>query len=758
MNHIDNENTATPQASLHTTTPSQLAQQINPESPTFIQDVLHKYRNLWKNGRIGKLKDFEVKLHVDPSVQPVIQPERRIPFHLRKKVDAELDKLEKQGIIEPVTGPTPWVSPIVVIPKPNSDDVRICVDMRSPNKCIKRERHPMPTADELISSLHGAKIFSEIDLNAGYHQLSLAEESRHLTTFSTHRGLRRYTRLNFGTNSAAEQFQQAVQQTLSGIPGVMNISDDIIVFGADKTAHNRALQQCFASLEENGLTINRKKCEFYKDKLDFYGLTFSGEGISPDDKKVEAFKNAPPPTNSSEVRSLLGMSNWFSKWIPDYATITAPLRALTVKHAKFMWKAEHREAWLQLKEALTSAPVIVYFDPNRKSKVIPDVSPAGLSAILAQEVPGTNDWKVIAYASRALTPTEQRYAQVEREALAIVYGVEHFHLYLYGAPDFELETDNKPLELIYRNPRSRPPARIERWLLRLADYNFTVKHLPGKENPSDYMSRHPRFPPTTLHSQIAEDYVNFLTHHAVPKAITLSEIEEETQKDHTMQAVRCFIQQGNWPNFITYHKPQVNKDELIIFHKVRQELTVCDKVILKRNLLVLPKSLRNRALNRAHQGHLGLSKTKALIREKTWFPYIDTLTEELITSCLPCQLVGLPKPPAPLQPTQLPPKPWHTVNMDFLGPLPSGEMLLVVIDQYSRFSEVEILRSTAASATIPKLDSIFARHGYPVKVRTDNGPPWNSTEIDNYMHRNRIQFKPCTPPFIRKAIQRLKFL
>ena len=153
------------------------------------------------------------------------------------------------------------------------------------------------------------------------------------------------------------------------------------------------------------------------------------------------------------------------------------------------------------------------------------------------------------------------------------------------------------------------------------------------------MSRHPRFPPTSSHSQIAEDYVKFLRHHTVPKALTLSEIEEETQKDHTMQAVRSFIQQGNWPNFITYHKPQVNKDELIIFHKVRQELTVCDKVLLKRNLLVLPKSLRNRVLSLAHQGHLGLSKTKALIREKTWFPNIDKLTEDLITSCFPANLL-----------------------------------------------------------------------------------------------------------------------
>ena len=153
MNRIDNENTATPQAPPHTTTPSQLAQQINPESPTFIQDVLHKYRNLWKDGTIGKLKDFEVKLQVDPSVQPVIQLQRRIPFHLRQKVDAELDKLEKQGIIEPVTGPTPWVSPIVVIPKPKSDDVRICVDMRSPNKCMKRERHPMMNSYVLYMEL-----------------------------------------------------------------------------------------------------------------------------------------------------------------------------------------------------------------------------------------------------------------------------------------------------------------------------------------------------------------------------------------------------------------------------------------------------------------------------------------------------------------------------------------------------------------------------------------------------------------------------
>ena len=257
--------------------------------------------------------------------------------------------------------------------------------------------------------------------------------------------------------------------------------------------------------------MDREKCEFYRDGLGLCGLTFSSEGVSPEDKKVEAFKDAPPPTNSSEVRSLLGMSGWFSRWIPDYATITAPLQALTVKHAKFMWRAGRREAWLKLKDALASASVLAYFDPSRKSGVVPDASPVGLSAVLEREVPGAGDCRVVACAGRALTPTEQRCARVEREALAIMYSVGRFRLYLYGAPDFELETDSRPLGLIYHGPGSCPPARIGGWLLQLTDYNFAVGHLLGRENPGDCVSWRPHFPPVTLHSQMAEDCVGFLS-------------------------------------------------------------------------------------------------------------------------------------------------------------------------------------------------------------------------------------------------------
>ena len=193
---------------------------------------------------IGTLKDVEVKIHIDPSVPPVAQPARRIPFHLRKKVEQELAQLEQQGIVEKVEGPTPFVSPLVIVPKKDGD-VRLCVDMRMANQAIRRERHPTPTVDDLIHSMNGAKVFSKLDLRAGYHQLTLAPESRYITTFSTHKGLRCYRKLNFGTSSASEIFQHVIQKQLRDIPNAINISDDVIVYGTTQTEHDNTLRSVF---------------------------------------------------------------------------------------------------------------------------------------------------------------------------------------------------------------------------------------------------------------------------------------------------------------------------------------------------------------------------------------------------------------------------------------------------------------------------------------------------------------------------------
>ena len=178
------------------------------------------------------MKGYQVKLHIDESVQPVAQPHRRVLFHVRQQLEEQLKRDEELGVIERIEGPTPWVSPIVVSPKPKSPgQIRVCVDMRQANQAIKRERHVTPTIKEIIGNLNGAKVFSKLDLNQGYSQLELAPESRYITTFGTHLGLMRYKRLNFGISSAAEIFQNIIRETLEGIPGALNISDDILVFG-----------------------------------------------------------------------------------------------------------------------------------------------------------------------------------------------------------------------------------------------------------------------------------------------------------------------------------------------------------------------------------------------------------------------------------------------------------------------------------------------------------------------------------------------
>ena len=643
----------------------------------FASDTLKQRFPKLFNG-IGCLRNFEVKLHIDERIPPVAQAPRRIPFHMRRKVSEALNELEKQDIIERVDGPTPYISPLVVIPKKDGK-VPLCVDMRVPNKEVQRTRHPSPTIDDLIHLMNGATAFSKLDLKSGYHQLTLAPECRYITTFATHKGLRRYKRLNFGTNAASEIFQSVIHDQIRNIPGVLNISDDVIVFGTDQEAHDTALQSVFEQFAKVGLTLNSEKCLFNQKSLTYFGFVFSAQGLSPDPHKVKAIQEAPPPTSVKAVRSFLGMASYCSKFIHNFSHLADPLRELTKKDVPFKWTGKHDHAFKQLKAALTSSTDLSYFDPKKETEVVTDASPYGLSAILTQATPGQDDRKVIAYVSRSLTPVERRYSQTEREALAIVWAVERLHTYLYGS-SFTLYTDCKPIELILNNPRSKTSARIERWNLRLQDYCFHVVYTKGQQNPSDFLSRHTTDGSyTSQHEQSAERYVNFITYHSIPKAMTLDEIKVATCNDATMQHLIAILRNTqSWESLTkaTNTLPSnVNKADLLHFHRLRNELVVTDKenIVLRGSRIVLPQPLRSRAIEIAREGHQGLVKTKMLLREKIWFPSIDELTKQLLDQCIPCQANGPDSRPDPLQMSPLPPEPWHTVNVDFCGPFPTGE-------------------------------------------------------------------------------------
>lgn len=707
-------------------------QNIVSESDGENADLLTDFKPLFTG--FGKLQGREVKLTVDPEVKPVAQPLRRTPFGLREKVAKKIQELVDKDIIEPVEKPTPWVSPLVIVPKPNND-IRLCVDLRRVNEAVLRERHPIPTVDEILQDMSESRVFSKLDLKMGYHQLELHPDSRDITTFVAHCGLYRFKRLVMGINAASEIYQHEIQQVVQGIPGVVNLSDDIMVHGPDKEEHDRRLRLTLQRLQEAGLTLNGQKCLFRKAEIEFLGHKLTAKGVDPARSKVEAILNAREPETATEVRSFLGLVNFCSRFIPNHATLSDPLRKLTRKDEKFVFGPEQKAAFQSLKEAMSSAQTLGYYDVKAHTQIITDASPVGLGSILIQIQDGFP--RIICYASRSLTNVERRYSQTEKEALAIVWACERFHPYIYGM-NFDLLTDHKPLQAIY-GPRSRPSARVERWVLRLQAYNFRVIYIPGKANIADPLSR--LLAKTTTPStseidlaEVAEAHVHFVATNAAPGALTAEEIDEASAEDEELEQVRNCIETGRWQNC-------PNK----LYMAISPELCTAGNLVLRGPRIVIPQKLRAQILALAHEGHLGIVGTKQNLRTKVWWPGMEKEAEKYCKSCHGCQLMTRASPPEPLKTTELPAGPWEDLAMDFLGPLPSGESVLVVIDYYSRYYEIAIMKSTAGERTVGVLKTIFARHGLPLSVRTDNGPQFVSEVFTNYLKNNGVKHVRTTP-------------
>ena len=316
----------------------------------------------------------------------------------------------------------------------------------------------------------------------------------------------------------------------------------------------------------------------------FVGLVLTDKGIGPTEDKERAILDAREPQNASEVRSFLGLANYNARFMPDFATVAEPLRRLTKKGVRFEFGDEQRKAFTELKKRLSSAEILGYFDKDAKTLIITDASPVGLGAVLIQEQHGVK--RIISYASRSLSDVEKRYSQTEKEALAIVWACERFHVYLYGI-EFELYTDHKPLEAIYSS-RSRPCAGIERWILRLHPYKFKVKYLPGGQNIADPLSRLSQTEgpmKTPLAHKISDDFVKFVAVTATPKAMTTREIEEGSAEDEELIELRACVDEGSWKG-----------DKLKQYLPVSGELCAIGKLVLRGTRIVIPSKLRTQVL------------------------------------------------------------------------------------------------------------------------------------------------------------------
>lgn len=700
------------------------------KSSTPLVQLSQEYPKVF-NG-FGKLKNVEVEFDIDKDVKPVSQHLRRMPFHVRKKVQRKIEELINLDIIEEVNEATPWVSPVQAVPK--GEDVRLVLDMRQANRAIKRTHYPVPTLDELLEEFNGKTVYSKLDLLHGYHQIPLAEESRKLTTFITHSGLYRFKRLVQGASGALEAYQYYISSLFASHPGISNISDDILIGGVDQTEHDTNLRKCLQILEDNNLTVNEGKCEISVSKITFFGHSISAKGIHPEISKVDAIKSFPEPTCRKEISSFLGMITYLARFVPGLSAETEVLRKLLRKDTPWSWGKDEKNAFIRLKNLISSDMVVAHFDTSLETSIIVDAGPVGLGAILVQkQKDGT--LRPVHFASRTLTDVERRYSQTEREALAVIFGCERFHLYLYGQR-FTILTDHNPLTVLY-NHSGKPSPRILRWGLRLMSYDYEIKHIPGKTNPADMLSICPM-----PHSEIdiqksdqTEEYINSLLVYNIPKAVTLSEVIEESKNDLVLQEVIESMNKESWTSKIP---------EIVPYKKVKNQLAYKSGIVFKEDRLVIPQSLRERILKIAHEHHQGIVKTKSLLREKVWWPNIDKEVETMIKSCIPCLSVSNSDPPEPMK-THVMSGPWEKVHVDLCGPFPSGEYILGIVDANSRWPELHIIKSTTSDTIVDCLDRTFTTHGYPDTIITDNASNLTSVKCEDYCMLNGIKHQKSIP-------------
>ncbi|XP_061909872.1 uncharacterized protein K02A2.6-like [Entelurus aequoreus] len=718
------------------------------DSSTQLQMILEKHKEVFRD-ELGCMENITVKLHVKPDTKPVFLRARPVPYAIRSKVETDLDALVKNGVLEPVTT-SEWATPIVPVQKKNGG-IRTCGDFKvTVNPALIAEQYPLPLIDDLFAGLSGGQKFSKIDLNQAYLQMQVDEQSREMLTINTHKGLFRYCRLPFGITSAPALFQRAMDQILCGLAGVQCYLDDILCTGANDEDHLHNLDATLQRLREYGLRVRKEKCDFFQSSVEYLGHVIDAKGLHTAPSKITAIVEAPPPQNISQLRSFLGLLNYYGRFIPNLASLLQPLHELLRQDKTWKWTASCQEAFEKAKGALTTSEVLTHFNPSLQIQLACDASPYGVGAVLSHILPNGEE-KPIAFASRTLNKAESNYAQIEREALSIVFGVRKFHQYLYGRK-FTLLTDHRPLTTIL-GPHTGIPSlaasRLQRWALLLSAHAYDIKYRKSDSHcNADGLSRLPL--PVTKPDSKTEDIFYFREVEKAP--VSAVQIKKVTRNDPELSEVMDIVVKGRPAGDTVRLKPYMGR---------RLELSVQSGCLLWGRRVIIPLSLREKMLQQLHAGHSGIVKMKEIARSYFWWPGMDKQIEEMATSCSACHKTRNNPPLAPLHPWEYPQEPWQRVHIDFAGPV-EDRMFLVAIDAHSKWPEVAIMRSTTTERTIERLGEMFCRFGSPVQLVSDNGPQLVSHEMSAFLQANGVQhvtsapYHPATNGLAERFVQTLK--
>ena len=663
------------------------------------------------------------KIKLEEGSTGVVHACRKFPPALKDKITAKLLEMERDEFIERVHEPTEWVNSMVVAMK--NEKIRICLDPKDLNKVIKREHHPMRSVEEVTREIPNATVFSKLDAKSGFLQIKLDEDSSKLTTFNTPLGRYKWLRLPFGLKCSPEIFQKIMDQMLEGIDGAFVIMDDILIAGTDLKQHDEILKEVLRRATDYNLKLNMEKVRVRQKSVEYCGHIISAEGLRADPEKIKAVREMPKPHDKESLRRFLGFVTYLGKFIPNLSQVDQPLRQLLKTENIFQWEDQQEKAFNKLKDLCVKAPVLQYFDVNKPVEVHCDASSTGLGAVLVQ------DNRPVAYSSRALTDTETRYAQIEKEMLAIVHACKKFHCFIFGK-EVTVFTDHKPLELIFKKQLLAAPMRLQRMLLALQWYDITVTYRKGKDMQlPDTLSR------AYLQESVAEIDIN-----QVNASEFLSITEEkyrlfQVKTEEELKLLHQTIQEG-WPE----QRKSVPRGVQPYFES-RGELNVVDGIIFKSMRIVVPPSLRTYALDLIHKSHMGIVKCKQRGREVFFWPNMNAEIEQKVRNCELCAAIGNKQPAEPLKYTLLPNHPFAEIAADIFEF--ESVNYLVTVDYYSSFIQTAKLNSLRSFTVIEALKQSFSVHGIPNKIRTDCGTQFTSQEFQDFCQEYNIQHHMVSP-------------
>jgi hypothetical protein len=680
----------------------------------------------------------KVTIKLSEEAKPISIPARRVPLAIKDQVFQELKRMEEMGVIRPVTEPRPWCHAMVVGHKPNGK-LRVCIDPRTINPHIAREEHMLPDIDNLIMSLEDAKVMSVIDLEAGFWQVEVDDESAKLLTFATPWGRYEYRRLPFGISIAPEIFHRAVVDALAGIPGVEVFIDDIFIHGKTDEEHDERFDLVLQRLVDNQFTPNLAKIQKKKRKVKFLGHVIGEGQVEPDPDKIRALLEAPEPTSRKDLKSFIGALAWNRKYIPNVHDLCAPFRDLMKERTPWRWEESHAEAFTAIKTKMREVLPLMSIRNGEPMILGTDASSYGLGACLTQK-DEQGDERPIFFASRLMTDAELKWAQVDKELLAIVWGFERLDNYVYGRK-ITVRSDHKPLLGLVKKPLAHLSTRQQRLMARLMRYQFEIEFCPGKDLiVPDFLSRAVTNEDKACRCQfLGTDMEVEETFVSMVKAVQISEelekvVRESSKTDDAYgQAIRAYM--NAWP--------EAMKSDCGEYWSNREDLVAEEDLLFFQGRLVVPRAARPRILASLHRGHVGCKAAMKRADKTVWWPGWTVSIKEYRNACGQCQVMRPAQQKEPMLSFKVPPAPglvWHSDYLTW-----RNHEYVFFTDGFSGWTELYTAPTRCPGALIRITRLQIMRQGIPRKIHADQGTAYHSREFQEFCDRHGIQLVLSSP-------------